>query len=117
MMCSLKDKEIRSVFYGSVVRCRGRGCLSRPMPRHPFPLRDQPHRTEFIQGIGRGVKRVVEAEKGRREVVAGHGHVERGGRKEPKRAGGKQEQAKGKRGRRGQAAPFIVGQAYLVVAR
>jgi hypothetical protein len=21
----------------------GMGCLSRPMPRHPFPLRDQPH--------------------------------------------------------------------------
>jgi hypothetical protein len=30
------------------------------MPRHPFPWRDQ-----FIQGMGRGVKRVVEAEKGR----------------------------------------------------
>ena len=34
--------------------------------------------------MGRGVKRVVEAEKGRegesREVEAGHGHVERGGK-------------------------------------
>ena len=48
--------------------------------------------------MGRGVKRVVEAEKGRerksREVEAGHEHVERGGREwgrkrgrgEPKRA-------------------------------
>jgi hypothetical protein len=39
------------------------------MPRHPFPLRDHTHdgiyRIEFIQGMGRGVKRVVEAEKGR----------------------------------------------------
>jgi hypothetical protein len=51
------------------VRCGGRGCLSRPMPRDPFPLRDPPqmveYRIEFIQGMGRGVKRVVEAEKGR----------------------------------------------------
>ena len=53
------------------------------------------YRIEFIQGMGRGVKRVVEAEKGRegegegREVEAGHGHiggggvgnVERGGRR------------------------------------
>ena len=57
------------MFYGGVVRCGGRGCLSRPMPRHPFPLRDLPqmveYRIEFIQGMGRGVKRVVEAEKGR----------------------------------------------------
>jgi hypothetical protein len=37
-----------------------------------------------------------------------------GGREEPKRAREKQEN---KRGRRGQAAPFIVGQAYLAVAR
>ena len=28
---------------GGVVRCGGRGCLRRPMLRHPFPLRDQPH--------------------------------------------------------------------------
>jgi hypothetical protein len=31
------------MFYGRVVRYRGRGCLSRPMPMHPFFLRDQPH--------------------------------------------------------------------------
>jgi hypothetical protein len=35
------------------------------MLRHPFPLRDQPHdsiveRIEFIQGMGRGVKKEVE---------------------------------------------------------
>ena len=47
----------------------GEGCLSGPMPRHPFPLRGHTHdgiyRIEFIQGMGRGVKRVIEAEKGR----------------------------------------------------
>jgi hypothetical protein len=31
------------MFYGCVVRCGGRGCLSRPMLRHPFPVKDQPH--------------------------------------------------------------------------
>jgi hypothetical protein len=41
----------------------------------------------------------------------------KGGREEPKRAREKQEGSKNKRGRRGQAAPFIVGQAYLAVAR
>jgi hypothetical protein len=40
------------------------------MLRHSFLLRDQPHnmveyRIEFIQGLGRGIERVVEAEKGR----------------------------------------------------
>jgi hypothetical protein len=39
------------------------------------------------------------------------------GREEPKRARKKQESKRDKRGRRGQAAPFIVGQAYLAVAR
>jgi hypothetical protein len=39
------------------------------------------------------------------------------GRKEPKRAKEKQERSRSKRGRRGQAAPFIVGQAYLALAR
>ncbi|KRX29278.1 hypothetical protein T09_3096 [Trichinella sp. T9] len=29
------------MFYGGVVRYGGRGCLSGPMPRHPFPLSDQ----------------------------------------------------------------------------
>ena len=71
--------------------------------------------------MGRGVKRVVEAEKGRereksREVEASHGHMEREkgmGRE------GEQEGTRecGTRERRGQAAPFIVGQAYLAVAR
>jgi hypothetical protein len=40
-----------------------------------------------------------------------------GGREEPKRAREKQEGSKSKRERRGQTAPFIVGQAYLAVAR
>lgn len=31
------------MFYGGVVRHGGRGYFSRPMPRQPFPLRDQPH--------------------------------------------------------------------------
>jgi hypothetical protein len=31
------------MFYGGVVRYGGRGCLTRPMSRHPFHLRDQPH--------------------------------------------------------------------------
>jgi hypothetical protein len=26
-----------------LVRYGERGCLGGPMPRHPFPLRDQPH--------------------------------------------------------------------------
>ena len=47
---------------GCAVRCGGREHLCRLMLRHPFPLRDQPHRIEFIQGMGRGVERVVETE-------------------------------------------------------
>jgi hypothetical protein len=35
------------MFGRGVVRYGGRRCLSRPMPRHPFPLRDQPHRIEY----------------------------------------------------------------------
>ena len=42
--------------------CEGRGC---PPPEGP----DTPvaYRIEFIQGMGRGVKRVAEAGKGREE--------------------------------------------------
>jgi hypothetical protein len=40
-----------------------------------------------------------------------------GGREEPKRAREKQAGGRSKRERRGQAAPFIAGQAYLAVAR
>jgi hypothetical protein len=47
--------------------------------------------------MGRGVKREAEAERG------GKGRA--------------REQERSKRGRRGQAAPFIVGQAYLAIAR
>jgi hypothetical protein len=31
------------MFYGGMVRYWKRRYLSRSMPRHPFPLRDQPH--------------------------------------------------------------------------
>ena len=57
------------MFYGGVVRIGTREYFVWLMLRHPFPLRDKPHdvfyRKEFIQGVGRGVRRVVEAEKGR----------------------------------------------------
>ena len=53
-----------------------------------------------------------------REIEAGHDHVERGGegmgREEEQEA---RERCSSKRGRRDQAAPFIVGQDYLAVAR
>ena len=53
--------------------------------------------------------RLVEAKKGRkresREIGAVHGQMER--------RGGNAE----RRGARGQEAPFIVGQAYLAIAR
>jgi hypothetical protein len=39
------------------------------------------------------------------------------GREEPKGARKKQVGSKSKRGRKGQAAAFIVGQAYMAVAR
>ena len=78
------------MFYGDVVRYGRMGCLSRPMPRHPFPLRTShmmvQYRIEFIKGMGRGVKRVVEAEKETlekqsRDVEANHGTWrERGGK-------------------------------------
>ena len=74
--------------------------------------------------LGRGAKRVVETEKGRereKEVEASYGHMEtgegnvdRGGARGQER---ERERGKRKRGRRGQAAPFIVGQAYLAFVR
>lgn len=64
--------------------------------------------------MGRGVKRVVEAERQRGERSRGIlDHVERGGTREQEA----RERSRSKRERRGQAAPFIVSQAYLVVAR
>lgn len=64
--------------------------------------------------MGRGVKRVVEAERQRGERSRGIlDHVERGGTREQEA----RERSRSKRGRRGQAAPFIVGHAYLTVAR
>ena len=60
-----------------------------------------------------GGKKEVEGE---REV--GHGHVERGGKGERERRA-KEESKKGenlKRARRGQAAPFIVGWAILLLS-
>jgi hypothetical protein len=50
------------------MRYGGKGCLSRPMPRHSFPLRDHTtveYRIEFIQGMRKGVKREVKTEKDR----------------------------------------------------
>ena len=86
------------------------------MLRHPFPLRDQPHgivQNRVYSGHGKGVKRTVEAEKGReresREVEAGHGHehVERGGKEEPKRAREKQEGSNSKSDRGGGKQPLL----------
>jgi hypothetical protein len=47
-------------------------------------------------------------------VKRGEGNGERKGKASRKRA---REEQETKRGRRGQAAPLIVGQAYLAVAR
>jgi hypothetical protein len=70
------------------------------MSRHLFPLRDQSHNCiEFIQGMGRGVKRVVEAERGRQRkggIEVGHDHVEGG-----YRAGAGREEQEVKRAREG----------------
>jgi hypothetical protein len=82
------------------------------MQRHPFPRRDQPqglYSIEFMQGMGRGVKRVVETEKGagvgvggrNRGVKAGHEHEESGGRGQRTE---QDQEGKSKREQRGQAA-------------
>ena len=59
----------KNMFYEGVMRCGARGCLSGPMPKHPPPQGTShklvQYRIQFIQGMGRGVKRVVEAEKDR----------------------------------------------------
>ena len=39
----VKTQRGRGYVLWGVVRYGGRGCLSVPMSRHPFPLRDQPH--------------------------------------------------------------------------
>jgi hypothetical protein len=92
------------MFYWGVVRYWGKGCLSRPMLRHPFPLRDQPHVGIVYSGRGKGSK---EGSRGRerqrkgesREIEAGHGHehVERGGKGKGKR--GAQEDKRKTRGK------------------
>jgi hypothetical protein len=67
-----------------------------------------------------GVKRVVEAEKGRKKekVDASLDHVERGGQVGSKSKRDKRSsEQESKRESRGQGAPSIVGQAYLAVAR
>jgi hypothetical protein len=75
-----------------------------------------------------GVKRVVEAEKGRKKekVDASLDHVERGGEGNGERGGQvgskskrdkRSSEQESKRESRGQGAPSIVGQAYLAVAR
>jgi hypothetical protein len=51
------------------VRYGGKGCLSGPHAKASLPPEGpatQGYRTEIIQGMGRGAKRVVEAEKGRK---------------------------------------------------
>jgi hypothetical protein len=71
---------------------------------------------EDSSGVSRGRERKREGES--REVEASHYKVEKEqGKKKPKRAREKKAGSMSKRGRRGQAAPFIVGQAYLAVAR
>lgn len=62
----------------------------------------------------RGREKQIETEN--REVEGGHDHVERGGREEG-RVKGTEGSRESKRARRGQAAPFIVGQTYIAVAR
>jgi hypothetical protein len=57
--------------------------------------------------MGRGVKEVVEIEKGREREVGG----------ERERRNTEIREQEGRRKRRGQASPFIVSQAYLVIAR
>ena len=67
--------------------------------------------------------RVVEAEKGKEregesgEIEDSHDHMERGGREMGAKGQEARERSRSKRGRRGQAAPFIVGHAYLTVAK
>ena len=72
--------------------------------------------------MGRGVKRVVEAEKGREKERVERWRLAMTVWREVKKDGGAREQETRerqelKRERRGQAAPLIVGQAYLAVAR
>jgi hypothetical protein len=84
------------VFYGGVgSQVWGKGLSQQALAKAPLPSEGPATQRysieEFIQGMGAGVKRVVEAEKGKeRENKRGEG--------------------------RGQTAPFI-GQAYLSVAR
>jgi hypothetical protein len=113
------------------------------MPRRPFLLRDQPHEgivynrvysghgEECLEGSsGRGRaererERVREREREReREVYciveASHDHVERVGKgmgRDGEQGSKRHERGKSKRRRREQATPFIVGQAYMAVAR
>ena len=62
-----------------------------------------------------GVKRVVEAEGESREVGSAIATWREGGREWG--GGSKRQEYQSKGGRRGQAAPFRVGQAYLATAR
>ena len=80
------------------------------MLRHPFPLRDQPHGIEFIQGMGRGVEggdRERQRERENRGVEVSHEHMERRGGE-----WGGEEQEKGDRARArrqergGSSSPF-----------
>ena len=63
------------MFYGGVVRYGGRGCLSGPMLKHPFPLRDQKSRGwPWARGerVGKRLEREREQEgKSKREREEG----------------------------------------------
>lgn len=41
------------MFYERCNQVQGRGCLGCPMPRHPFPLRDQSHDGVVENGLFR----------------------------------------------------------------
>jgi hypothetical protein len=72
---------------------------------------------ELIQGIGRGAERVGGRRKSR-GVEVSREHVMGGGRQMGReRTKSERSEQESKKERRGQAAPFIVSQAHLTVAR
>jgi hypothetical protein len=51
-VCYIETSKFRALtlnsgimLYGGVVRYGEKGCLSRPLPRHPYPVMAQPHMT------------------------------------------------------------------------
>jgi len=99
------------MFGGCIVRCGLRGYLHWPMLRNLFPKGPATRlgivQNRVIQGMGRGVEKVVQTEKGREtergrgrgrwrgdrdrdregEVEVGHEHMEREGKGNGKRGG------------------------------